>query len=209
MHYVLVGISHKTAPVSVRDRLILNEAQICEALVRLKDYTVIDEAVVVSSNHRTELYVATESPRHAELVLCEFLKEPFEASTSTSQYFYRAHDREAITHLFNVTAGLDSSGVDESQIADQVQRAYQVSLEQHATGPLLKSLFETALFVAGRVRRKAAEQANKLVDRERDVFYETLNFQIKKQSSCVDLGAASTVTRGDLHGREKSHQKIS
>lgn len=155
MHVVLVGMSHKTAPVGIRELLALNEAGVTKALRELKDSTVIEEIVVLSTCNRTEFYVLTNCPVHAERALGEFIKDHVRCGKDLTSFLYRMCDQAVCQHLFEVAASLDSQIVGESQILGQVKRALQLAEEQGAAREGLKMLFEKALLVAQAVRAQS------------------------------------------------------
>src|SRR5215468_9374253 len=119
-----LGVSHKTAPLDLRERLSLTEGRAVGALRELTAAEGIHEAAALSTCNRTELY----------------------------GHLYSLRSSEAVRHLFQVTAGLDSMIVGEAEIQGQVRRAYELALVEGATGPILNRLFRGALAAGGRAR---------------------------------------------------------
>jgi glutamyl-tRNA reductase len=154
MKLQLVGCSHHTAPLAVRERLAFSPDQIVEALRRLRRHFPDTEAVLLSTCNRVELYTAAERPEQApsgEQVI-EFLAEfhGLRAAEIAPELFLRKRD-EAIRHLFRVAASLDSMVMGEAQILSQVKAAYQLANEGDFTGPLTHAAFQAAVRVARRV----------------------------------------------------------
>jgi glutamyl-tRNA reductase len=158
MPLAVVGVSHRTAPIEVRERLAFSRAEVPAALRGLVEPGAAAEAVVLSTCNRTELYLSLPDERRgleaAELLLAERLGERPEA---VARHLYVHRDRHAAEHLFRVTAGLDSMVLGEPQIQGQVREAYQVARETvSAAGPMaglaLNRMFQAAFSVGGRVR---------------------------------------------------------
>ncbi len=157
MHLLLLGVSHKTAPVDVRERLDLSSRGLDRALEALGRRPAHAESVVLSTCNRAELYVACEDPAAAREALLGFLSEfneiPVDAITP---HLYDRIDADAVRHLFRVAAGLDSLVVGEPQILGQVKDAYGTASGLHCSGPLLNKLFHSSFNVGKRVRTETA-----------------------------------------------------
>jgi glutamyl-tRNA reductase len=138
-----VGVSHHHAPLEVRERLYLQDGQSAELAAE------VGEAVVLSTCNRTEVYLVGGD---AEVVRA---KLEHRSGLELGGVLARWDDGEAVTHLFRVTAGLDSLVPGESQILGQVRDAYDSARRAGATGPLLNRLFEDALHAGKRVRTEA------------------------------------------------------
>lgn len=151
----LIGLSHRTADVAVRERMALDE----EARVRLHEgleEAGIAESVVLSTCNRTEIYgvgrpgMDVERTERALVeVLCRNRGVPVAA---VQAHLYRMRGIDGVRHLFRVAAALDSLVIGEPQILGQVKDAYRASLEQGRVGPLLARFFEKAFKVAKEVR---------------------------------------------------------
>lgn len=157
MHLLLVGVSHRTAPVDLRERIDFSTRGVEEAVVSLAGRPANTEAAIVSTCNRAEIYLAAGDPVLArEDVLAFFQEFHGVESSAVVPHLYERQDVEAARHLFRVAAGLDSLVVGEPQILGQVKDAYSVASEQQAVGPLLNRLFH-ASFVAGkRVRSETS-----------------------------------------------------
>ena len=124
MHLLLVGISHRTAPVELRERVDFQARGLQGALRALADRGSAHEAVVVSTCNRAELYVACDETEATRQDLVRFLSDYNELSPSdVTPHVYDVADLDAARHLFRVAAGLDSLVVGEPQILGQVKDA--------------------------------------------------------------------------------------
>jgi glutamyl-tRNA reductase len=153
VHLLLVGISHRTAPVEVRERVDFQARDLATALRALSDRGSAREAVVVSTCNRAEMYVACEDPEPTRQDLVRFLSEFNQVPAGDiAPHVYDIVDLDAARHLFRVAAGLDSLVVGEPQILGQVKDAHTVAGEAHTSGPVLNRLFHASFGVGKRVR---------------------------------------------------------
>jgi glutamyl-tRNA reductase len=157
MPVAVVGASHRTAPIELRERLAFGRAELADALPALAGEGG-GEAVVLSTCNRTELYLATgdggDAIERAETMLAGRLGI---SRGEVGRWLYVRRDRDAAQHLFRVAAGLDSMIVGEPQIQGQVREAYAAARDVAAgsgpvVGPALNRMFQSALGVGGRVR---------------------------------------------------------
>jgi glutamyl-tRNA reductase len=153
MHLLLVGISHKTAPVELRERLDFQVRGIDRALQALAARGSTREAVVLSTCNRAEVYVACDDVTTTLADLVSFVSE-FNAidQPAVAPHVYDVADLEAARHLFRVAAGLDSLVVGEPQVFGQVKEAHTIAGEVHTVGPVLNRLFHSSFVVGKRVR---------------------------------------------------------
>jgi glutamyl-tRNA reductase len=152
-----LGVSHKTAPLDLRERLSLTEGRAVGALHELTAAEGIHEAAALSTCNRTELYLVVSDPVEAESTALGVLTRQAEIRpTELLGHLYSLRAGEAARHLFGVTAGLDSMIVGEAEIQGQVKRAYELALVEGGTGPILNRLFRGALSAGGRVREETA-----------------------------------------------------
>ena len=148
-----LGVSHKTAPLELRERLALPEGRAVGVLGELRDSEQIHEAAALSTCNRTELYVVAAEPVEAESHALGLLaREADIRLTELLGHIYSLRGPEAASHLFAVTAGLDSMILGEAEIQGQVKRAYELALVEGATGPILNRLFRGALAAGKRAR---------------------------------------------------------
>lgn len=148
-----LGVSHKTAPVAVRERLAFTETQGATFAQRAIESEQIAEAVVISTCNRTEVYLVVGDFVKAESELLGMLSERAEIRpTELSEAIYSPRNCDAARHLYRVTAGLESMIVGEAEIQGQVRRAYETAQGAGCTGPLTNRLFMAALSTGKRVR---------------------------------------------------------
>jgi len=154
MEIVLVGLNHRTASVEVRERVSFTNEQARRAADELRSRGILEETLVLSTCNRSEVYgVPPESSHECAPGLSSFLSEFHSVRPDIlSVSLYHHYDREAVRHLFRVSAGLDSMLLGEAEILGQVREAYRFAHEQGATGPVLNRLFQGALEVGKRVR---------------------------------------------------------
>jgi glutamyl-tRNA reductase len=152
-----LGVSHKTAPLDLRERLSLTEGRAVGALQELTVAEGIHEAAAISTCNRTELYLVVSDPVEAESTALGVLTRQAEIRpTELLGHLYSLRSTEAAHHLFRVTAGLDSMILGEAEVQGQVKRAYELALVEGGTGPILNRLFRGALGAGGRVRQETA-----------------------------------------------------
>ncbi len=150
-----LGVSHKTAPLELRERLSLTEGRAVGALRELTEATGIHEAAAISTCNRAELYLVVSDSVDAESTALGVLTRQAEIRpTELLGHLYSLRSVEAARHLLRVTAGLDSMIVGEAEIQGQVKRAYELALVEGATGPILNRLFRGALTAGGRARQE-------------------------------------------------------
>ena len=154
MEIVLVGLNHRTAPVEVRERVSFTAEQARRASEELRSKGILEETLVLSTCNRSEVYgVPPETARESAPGLSTFLSEFHSVRLEVlNGSLYHHYDREAVRHLFRVSAGLDSMMLGEAEILGQVREAYRAAHELGATGPVLNRLFQGALEVGKRVR---------------------------------------------------------
>lgn len=150
---LVLGVSHKTAPLALRERLALPERRSAAFLMELLADAAIHEAVAISTCNRTEVYLFAADPVGAEAAALGALAAQAEmAPTELAGSLYSRRGADAVRHLFEVAAGLDSMVIGEAEIQGQVKRAYQSALVEGATGPLTNRLFRDAISTGKRVR---------------------------------------------------------
>jgi len=147
MALIVVGVSHHSAPLEVRERLAYRPAEVLPTLERIVDECGAREAVLLSTCNRTELYLVEGEGEGASHVWELYAQR---LGTDATGHGYVRRDRDAAAHLFRVVSGMDSMVVGEAQIHGQVRDAWETS--RAVSGAVLNRLFQTALLVGGRVR---------------------------------------------------------
>ena len=141
MKLLLTGVSHKTAPVEVRERLAFREESLAGALGALKGRVGVSEAVILSTCNRVEIVLTTEDSADPQAIVDAFLAEQKAVSPPTIEpHIYRRQGRDAIHHLFRVAASLDSMVVGEPQILGQLKTAYNAAKSSGALCGWLEGL---------------------------------------------------------------------
>ncbi len=153
MHLFLLGVSHHSAPVDLRERLDFCRRGIPEALDGLAKAPSILEGIILSTCNRSEIYTMCKDPAHSREALTTFMSSFHDVPESElTPHLYGRVDVDASRHLFRVAAGLDSLVVGESQILGQIKDAYAIASEHGYTGALLNRLFHWSFAVGKRVR---------------------------------------------------------
>ncbi|HXQ29571.1 MAG TPA: glutamyl-tRNA reductase [Gemmatimonadales bacterium] len=148
MSIAILGVNHRTAPLEVRERFAHAPHEVPEALTRVLAAGA-SGGVLLSTCNRTEFYLSEPKEGVPEAVW-GLLGARLSGHRSAEQYGYTTRDRDAVRHLYRVSAGLDSMVLGESQIQGQVRDAWETSRPQ--AGPVLHRLFQSALLVGARVR---------------------------------------------------------
>jgi len=153
MHLLLVGISHRTAPVELRERIDFQTRGVGQALRGVAALGSTREAVIVSTCNRAEIYAAADDVPSAQADLAGFVGTFSGVShPEVAPHLYNVVDVEAARHLFRVAAGLDSLVVGEPQILGQVKEAHTTAAEAQTVGPVLNRLFHSSFVAGKRVR---------------------------------------------------------
>jgi glutamyl-tRNA reductase len=153
MQLLLVGISHRTAPVELRERVDFSARGVGEALRALATRGCTREAVIVSTCNRSEIYSACDDAHATRADLERFIGEFNDvAAADVLPHVYELDDLEAARHLFRVAAGLDSLVVGEPQILGQVKDAHAAAADAQTVGPVLNRVFHSSFAVGKRVR---------------------------------------------------------
>jgi len=154
---VVVGLSHRTAPLELLERLAVPEERLPKALADLVARDFVSEAVVLSTCHRIEVYAVAEQFHGAMADVRHFLSELSHVwPEEFSDHLYVHYDAAAAAHLFGLAAGLDSVVLGESQILGQVRDAWERARAEQAAGSRLSLLFRQALEVGKRARTETA-----------------------------------------------------
>ena len=152
---MLLGLSHRTAPVEVREQYAFDEEAAVAAMRGLVDRGSVREAVLLSTCNRTELYVVparSAGPGIGDAVARDLAAERGRAPDELGPHLYRLEGVDAVRHLFRVCASLDSMVLGEPQILGQAKNAWRLAGEARTVGPVLTRFFERAFKVAKEVR---------------------------------------------------------
>ncbi|AEX52232.1 glutamyl-tRNA reductase [Rahnella aquatilis] len=153
MTLLALGINHKTAPVSLRERVTFSPETLDQALSSLLQQPLVQGGVVLSTCNRTELYLSVEQQENLQEQLVKWLCDYHHLSEDeVRKSLYWHHDNEAVSHLMRVASGLDSLVLGEPQILGQVKKAFAESQNGRAVSGELERLFQKSFSVAKRVR---------------------------------------------------------
>jgi glutamyl-tRNA reductase len=153
MKLLVTGVSHRTAPVEVRERLAFAETALGNSLKDLLDRDGIAEAVILSTCNRVEIAVTADDETDPEILVDEFLFDSHGvAAAALGPCVYRHAGKEAIHHVFRVAASLDSMMIGEPQILGQLKAAYAAAKNANCLGGLLEGVLASSFRVAKRVR---------------------------------------------------------
>jgi glutamyl-tRNA reductase len=201
-----LGISHKTAPVALRERLAFTEGQAVEFAQQIAERPEVHEVVVISTCNRTEVYLVVGDPVQAESdVLGLLARRASIRPTELAQEIYSPRNCEAARQLYRVTAGLESMILGEAEIQGQVKRAYEAAMEAGTTGPLSNRLFAAALTTGKRVRSETGIGSSRVsvpsvaVDLAQDVLGDLAERRV------MLLGAGET---SELTAQALAHQGV-
>lgn len=156
MPLITLGINHKTAPVTVRERVAFNPEIMPQALRSLMTLRCVDEAAIISTCNRTEIYVCIETCEHYKKVVNWLASYHKISSDELSDYLYQHSETNTVQHILRVASGIDSMILGEPQILGQLKDAYRFAREAGTVGPLLGRLFEFSFRVAKQVRTDTA-----------------------------------------------------
>jgi glutamyl-tRNA reductase len=157
VHLFLLGVSHRTAPVDLRERLDFSSRDLGAAVEAVAARPSMAESVVLSTCNRSEIYVASEDPARARDELVTFLSDYHHVPAHAFQpHLFALENSAAVAHLFRVAAGLDSLVVGEPQILGQVKDAFQSATNKRCVGPVLRHVFQWSFGVGKRVRTETA-----------------------------------------------------
>ncbi|MFB5194761.1 glutamyl-tRNA reductase [Neobacillus sp. KR4-4] len=161
MHTLVIGINYKTAPVEIRERLSFDEADLANAIKKLNTKKSILENIILSTCNRTEIYAVVDQLHTGRYYIKEFLSEWFELEQKEfSPFLFVYEDDGAIDHLFNVTCGLNSMVLGETQILGQVRKSFMLAQQEATTGTVFNHLFKQAITLAKRAHSETDIGAN-------------------------------------------------
>lgn len=210
----VVGLSWRTAAVDLRERLAFADEELSDALSELLVAPEIDEAMIISTCNRVEVFGVTSTqsdsvPETATAVATSFLARSRSVeSEDLSAGLYEFADEEAVRHVFRVAAALDSMVVGESQILGQVKAAFGIAVANRSTGPLLGRFLENSFRVAKRVRSETG--VSRGASNISTVAVELVNrvFGDLADKTVVLLGAGKMSAVAARHLRAGGAQKI-
>ena len=155
MSLLALGLNHHTAPVDIRERAAIGDERLSDALLALKEVDAVNEAAIVSTCNRTEIYCGMVDSDAAPVIdwMHLYLQQP---GLQLDPYLFRHANQDVVRHLMRVCSGLDSMVIGEPQILGQMKQAYRNASEVGTVGAELSPLFQSAFSVAKQVRTDTA-----------------------------------------------------
>ena len=153
MSILVIGVNHRTGPLSVLERLALPADELPKAITAIAGRDNVREAVVVSTCNRTEVYAVAEKFHGAYADIRDFFCNLGDISADELHpHLYTEHDRDAVRHLFAVAGGIESAVLGDSEILGQVRTAWELAQREGASGITLNLLFRHAVTIGKRAR---------------------------------------------------------
>ena len=203
MNLLIVGLNHRSAPVEVRERLAFPKPQMGEATCQLLGSVPLHEAAIISTCNRVEIYVLTSNLTAARAGVRQFVHEYHRLTDSVDPHLYEFADHDCVTHLLEVTCGLDSMVLGETEILGQVKDAYDAAQKAGATGPALNRLFQKTFSATKHIRtntaitRGSTSVASVAVDLAGKIFRDLATCTVM----VIGTGQMSEATAKALHSR--------
>ncbi|WP_281645703.1 glutamyl-tRNA reductase [Parendozoicomonas sp. Alg238-R29] len=206
MGFLAVGINHRTAPVSLRETVSFTPEQLIPALQDIRQLPCVEEAAIISTCNRTEIYIQGTSESNSILKwLGEFHHtNPFEIS----EHAYNYQGVEAVRHIMRVASGLDSLVLGEPQILGQMKSAHAVALEAGSIHGLLGRMFQNVFTTAKRVRTHTTIGENPVSVAFAAVSLARQIFSNLQQNTALLIGAGETIDLVAQHLKEQGVGKI-
>jgi glutamyl-tRNA reductase len=213
MSLLALGINHKTAPVKIREQLSFAPDSIPDALKDLTSQETINEAVILSTCNRTELYCQLncdeKDTEEAIQTLIQWLQQHHNLiDTNISEYLYLHPDKEAVKHMLRVASGLDSLVLGEPQILGQLKSAFSIANENGTTGRFLHKLFQHTFSCAKQVRTDTAIGASPVSVAFASVSLAKQIFSDFQQHTALLIGAGETIELVARHLHESGIGRI-
>jgi glutamyl-tRNA reductase len=193
MSIVVVGLSHRSSPVALRERFAFAEARIPATLELLRTQGLVEEAVILSTCNRVEIYAATTlEPAQAFAELKEFLVKIHDYRDPLTDELYALAEPQSVHHLFKVASGLDSMMIGETEILGQLKKAYDQALQHGHTGARLNKAFQRAFNVAKHIRTETNIQRGSVSVASVAVELAEKIFSSLKDHEVMVIGAGDT-----------------
>lgn len=204
MAIITLGLNHNTAPVSVRERIAFPAEGMILALKNLACVPAVEEAAILSTCNRTELYCDL-SNQDPEPLLDWLEREQRLKREDFQPFLYTHHDSSTIRHMFRVASGLDSMVLGEPQILGQMKSAYQVATEAGTVGKTLGKLFQHTFSAAKKVRTDTAIGSSPVSVAFAAIRLAQRIFEDLSEQTAVLIGAGETI---ELTARHLTENRI-
>src|SRR6266436_1025815 len=193
MPIVVIGLSHRSSPVSLRERFAFAQVDVPASLQLLRDSGVAEEAVILSTCNRVEIYASTSSEfRQASDSLKRFLVTCHDYRDPLTDEIYAMTEPQSVHHLFKVACGLDSMVLGETEVLGQLKKAYDLALQHGHTGRRLNKAFQRAFNVAKHIRTHTNIQRGSVSVGSAAVELAEKIFSDLKQRDVMVIGAGDT-----------------
>ncbi|WP_338441418.1 glutamyl-tRNA reductase [Synechococcus elongatus IITB4] len=193
MHLAVVGLSHRTAPVAVREKLSIPEQQVEAAIQQLKSYPHIEEVAILSTCNRLEIYCVTRATEPGVREITQFLSEHSHLPLAELRpHLFVLLHQDAVMHLMRVAAGLDSLVLGEGQILSQVKTMYKLGQQYEGVGRILNRLLKQAVTAGKRVRTETSIGTG----------------AVSISSAAVELAQLKVMARGDRSDGNLAGQRV-
>ncbi len=208
MPLITVGVNHKTAPVAIRERVAFAPEKMINALSSLVADQKANEAVIVSTCNRTELYCSVDNEERIAQIIDWLAEYHGLDKQDLRKYCYSHIEADSVRHVMRVASGLDSLVLGEPQILGQVKSAYAVSQEGACLGSELESLFQRVFSIAKRVRTDTAIGENPVSIAFAAVSLAQRIFADIRQSTALLIGAGQTIELVARHLKENGVKRL-
>ncbi|TBR38232.1 glutamyl-tRNA reductase [Marinomonas agarivorans] len=208
MPLITVGVNHKTAPVAIREKIAFAPEQVFDALSSLISQKYAEEAIIVSTCNRTELYCSTDDSIEASHLINWLSQYHVIESASLKPFCYSYYEDDSVRHIMRVAAGLDSLILGEPQILGQIKSAYAISHEGQYIGSQLQALFQRTFSIAKKVRTDTAIGENPVSIAFAAVSLAQRIFADVKNSTVLLIGAGQTIELVSRHLKESGVKRI-
>ena len=209
MSLLTLGINHTTAPIEVRERVAINDQNLGLALKNLISVPQVDEAAIISTCNRTELYCEVGQVNEGKEEILRWLNSFHNLSSNdTEPYIYNHLDASVVRHIFRVACGLDSMVLGEPQILGQLKSAYQDASQAGTLGRNLNQLFQHAFSVAKKVRTNTEIGTNPVSVASAAVSLSKQIFGSLNNQSALLIGAGETIELAAEHLKSAGIGKV-
>jgi glutamyl-tRNA reductase len=207
MRLVTSGISHHSTPLDIRERLAFARDDFAREVTSLRGLDGVEEAVLVSTCNRTEIYAAV-SNGHERRISEWLVQRSGLPAESVAPHLYHLQDREAVRHLFQVASGMDSMVLGEAQIVGQLKDAWQAALDVGAAGKLTDRLFQHAFAASKVVRSETGISQHPVSVAYIATVLARQIFGDLSTSTVLLVGAGDMVSLCGRHFREQGVQRL-
>jgi glutamyl-tRNA reductase len=210
MSVVVIGLSHRSAPVELRERFAFVESNIPEALNQLRESGLITEGVVLSTCNRVEIYAATALAPDDQFFtrVKKFFVEHHAYDGELGDKLYTFAEPHSLQHLFKVAAGLDSMVIGETEIFGQLKKAYDLAFAHKHTGARLNKAFQRAFNVAKHIRTETNIQRGSVSVMSAAVELAEKIFSSLAEHEVLVIGAGETSEKTARALQSRGVQKI-